>query len=405
MDLRIATATDVGRVRKKNDDSVLADVPLIAVADGMGGYEGGDVASKLAMETLSSWKDRFTGKSGKDVGDLLRQAFLEANRAVHTKGREDPNLSRMGTTLTAGWIDSNVLVLAHVGDSRAYLLRGGELNQLTNDQTVADDLRRRGRISEDEAAASPQRHILLQAIGSDTDDLDIEISIVELKPGDRLLFASDGLYGMVKRIDRLRDVLAQNADPEMASRILIDEANAAGGEDNISVLIVDVVGEPGTEAVAPSGDAIQVERTDGHKPVDTPPEPRTRKKFLGVPRRPLIIGVVAVLGIAAALFFVQRLSSDMLLVAERGGTVVLVRGTPGATGEPASGDVVRVFPDRVDRFPRTVREDLRSGIPVDSMADARRVVANLPRLLGPQDTPTPSPSASPSTSPSPGTSA
>lgn len=395
MELRVASKTDRGKVREKNEDSVLADIPLVAVADGMGGHKAGEVASSMALETLKTWKDRLTESGGKQTGELLRKAIDEANQQVWEKGQDDEDLAGMGTTLTAGWIDGSTIALAQVGDSRAYLLRGGTLQQLTTDQNVAQDLVRRGRISADEAASSPQRHVILQAVGADPQPLDIEITNVELHPGDRVVLATDGMFGMVRSPERIRDILVENPDADAACRALIDEANAAGGEDNISVLVVDAIGEEGEVPAAAPPD-VRIERetseADGAKP--------TRRR-----RWPVVAAaVVSALLIAAGAFFVMRVGGDTLLVAERGGTVVVMRGTPGVSGERATGDVVRVLgPERLDRFARTAREDLREGIPVDSMAQARQVVENLPRLRGPRDTPTPAPpSPSPTPSASPG---
>ncbi len=393
MELRIASATDRGRVREKNEDSILADIPLIAVADGMGGHKAGEVASSMALETLATWKERLASSTGKQTGDLLRQAIDEANRSVWEKGQQDDDLTGMGTTLTAGWIQGRTIALAQVGDSRAYLLRGGTLQQLTTDQNVAQDLVRRGRISADEAASSPQRHVILQAVGADPDGLDVEITTVRLQPGDRLVLATDGMFGMVRSSDRIRDILVEYTDPEDACRALVDEANAAGGEDNISVLVVDAIGEDGESATEDAETDVQIERS----PADVVPA-KTRSR-----RLPVIIALITLVVVTAAALFVMRVGGDTLLVAERGGTVVVMRGTPGMSGERATGDVVRVFgSERLDRFARTAREDLREGIPVDSMSQARQVVANLPRLRGPQETPTPVPSVSPTHSASPG---
>ena len=389
MDLHVASATDRGRVREKNEDAVLADVPLVAVADGMGGHKAGEVASSMAVEVLKTWKEKLGGSSGSKAAEILREALADANRTIWEAGQKDENLLGMGTTVTAGWIEGNALALAHVGDTRAYLLRGGKLEQLTRDQNVAQDLVRRGRLSEDEAATSPHRHVILQAVGVEPDGLDVEVASVEIRSGDRLMLASDGLFGMLQTAERIRSILVEHPDPEEACRVLVDEANAAGGHDNISVVLIDAAGVSESGGAAPVDEAVpdvQIERPSGSG---------AKERRSGRSRLPIIIGVVALAVLGAGAFLVTRLGNDRLLVAERGGTVVVMRGQPGSGGDSASGDVVHVFTDeRVERFPRTVREDLRSGIPVETMSEARRVVSNLPRLLGPQDTPRPSPSPS-----------
>lgn len=401
MEFKIASATDRGLVREKNEDAVLAEqFPLFAVADGMGGHKAGEVASSMAVEVLTQWKNRLTGTSGDEAAGKLRDALTEANRTIWERGQQDENLTGMGTTVTAGWIDSATVALAHVGDTRAYLLRGGKLQQLTHDQNVASDLVRRGRLSEAEAASSPQRHVLLQAIGAEPNGLDIEVASVELKSGDRLLLATDGLHGMLRSPDRIRDILVEHADPEEACRVLVDEANAAGGEDNISVLVLDAVGTD-SDAVASDDSEVRISRP----PVAAPTAEPERKRSPLRSRWPIIAGLAAVVVVLVGALLVMRISSSALLVAERNGNVVALKGRPGIEGGRAEGDVVRILTSvPVNRFPRPVREDLREGVPVQSMAEARRVVSNYIQLITPEKTPTTSPSPSPSASPS-GTSA
>ncbi len=392
MELHVTSATDRGRVRPQNEDSVLADPPLVAVADGMGGHNAGEVASSLALEKLAEWKDQLEGLSGRSATQKLREAFGDVNRAVFDKGQEDESLVGMGTTLTAGWIDSDVLALAHVGDSRAYLLRGGSLSQLTEDQNVAQEWVRRGRISEEEAATSPQRHVILQAIGVDTDALDIETSSVSLRAGDRLVFASDGLFGMLRDNNRLRDILIEHPDRDEACRALIDAANAAGGEDNISVVVIDVVGDAATgvteEDEAPTP---VIERDEAPAAAE---RARTR-----LPRSAIVAGGALVLVVAMVLVFVVARPSSTLVVSSRDENVVVLEGKLGdADGEPpATGEVVHTFSDAtVDDFAETTQRYLRGGIEVESRAEAERVVDQLPRVQGPKDTPTPEPKESPS---------
>jgi protein phosphatase len=384
MELNVAAKTDTGRVRDQNEDSVLTDLPLVAVADGMGGHEGGEVASKLALEVLARFKPRLYGKQGTAAAETLRDALIEANKAVWERAKTDESVTGMGTTLTAAWLEGGVVALAHVGDSRAYLLRAGKLEKLTEDQTVAAQWVRQGKLSEDEAASSPQRHILLQAVGTDARGVKVDIASIALPPHDRLLLASDGLHGMLKTSDRIRDILAEHNDPNEASTALVAAANAAGGEDNISVIIVDAgAGNESAAAATP----VVVEK----------PTAATRRFRIGSRKLMIGAGVAALVAAAAGVLWFQ--STPSYVVSERQGTVVILDGRPGSDDKHANGRVVRVFSDAdVAKFPPTVQRDLRSGIPVSSLAEADRVVANLlanlPRLLGPQDTPaTPTPSS------------
>jgi protein phosphatase len=397
LEFRAASLTDTGRVRDQNEDTPLADLPLVGVADGMGGHEGGEVASQLAVHTLRSWKERLEGRAGRDATEILREAFVEANRVVFQKGIEDESLLGMGTTLTIGWLDSGTLSLAHVGDSRAYLLRGERLQQLTEDQTVAQEWVRRGRLSEEEAAASPHRHILLQAIGADTDKLDIETTQLALRPGDRLLFASDGLTGMVKDNEQLHQLLATRGDPDEVCRALVDAANAGGGEDNISVVVVDVLGDADDVAAADEDEEIVVARSepparDGG-PAPEAPDGRRRSRVL------LVIAGAVVLLALMVVFFVFRPASSAYVVASRGNNVVVLEGRPGSTeSDEATGEVVHEFADvEVDDFPTTVQREFHSGIVVDSLAEANETVKRL-RALSP---PTPKPTPTPKTTKSP----
>lgn len=247
-ELRWGAATDVGMVRQKNDDSYLLANPLFAVADGMGGAAGGDVASATAVEALKAAWD------GSTTADDLVAAVKEANRAVYEKAGS-PKLRGMGTTITALGLlprqegsSDDELVLANVGDSRGYLLRDGELSQLTDDHNVPGELLRRGEITAKQAADHPQRNLITRNLGGNDD---VEVDVWELVPyaGDRFLLASDGLFGEVSDED-IAPVLRTEVDPEVAAKKLVDMARAAGGSDNITVVIVDVVDDGGRAEAA-----------------------------------------------------------------------------------------------------------------------------------------------------------
>jgi protein phosphatase len=235
--LRSGSASDVGRVRAVNEDLALESLTLFAVADGMGGHAGGDIAAQTAIDALKSEFARQPTIEG------LIGAVHEANRAVWERGHEDPALRGMGTTLTAAALvatgDGDRLVLTNVGDSRAYLFHSSELSQLTTDHSVAEELVARGELSEEEAAVHPHRHILTRALGVGP-DVDVDVWQIVPEEGDRFLLCSDGLTNEVP-IEQISDVLVGSRDPRDAAETLVDMANQAGGNDNATVVVLDVV--------------------------------------------------------------------------------------------------------------------------------------------------------------------
>ncbi len=243
--LRSGSATDVGQVRTINQDLPLERPNLYAVADGMGGHVGGEVAARVAVETLEQAFERAPTVAG------LRDAFTEANTAVWHQSQANADLRGMGTTLTAmalvgGAGGRDVLALANVGDSRAYVFSEGELTQVTADHSLAEERMRHGEMSEQEAAVHPQRHILTRALGVSS-EVETDMWELELGVGDRVLICSDGLSNEVG-IDEMETVLRTVADPQDAAQRLVDVANEHGGADNITVVIVDVQVGAGGEA-------------------------------------------------------------------------------------------------------------------------------------------------------------
>jgi protein phosphatase len=243
---QVAGLSDVGMVRELNEDNwywgqLNDSLTLYAVADGMGGHDSGEVASELAVETLfSSSRNRSAGVGSSDeeaLRDLLRTSFEEANRMVVTTGMEQE--SNMGTTLCAILVtDTHDVVVGNVGDSRIYLLRGGELSQLSQDHSLVAFLVQLGELSEEEARDHPSGNILVRSIGS---TLDVEVDIFHLKAqsGDRLLLCSDGLWGEIPD-DELAALLINNENPGEACSALIEVANGNGGRDNSTLIVVDV---------------------------------------------------------------------------------------------------------------------------------------------------------------------
>jgi serine/threonine protein phosphatase PrpC len=231
MKVVVGSATDVGRIRNNNEDSYLVAAPLFVIADGMGGENAGEVASAMAVETVG----RMAGEGAStDLAEWVRAA----NRAVWDRSMTDRTAFGMGTTITAVLADGEQLRLAHVGDSRAYLLRDGEFRRITDDHTRVARMVKDGTITEEEAAVHPERNIITRALGIG-EDVKVDQMAIDVRDGDRFLLCTDGLTGMVKE-DPLKSILLSTPDPQEAVRKLIEAANAAGGVDNVTAVVLDI---------------------------------------------------------------------------------------------------------------------------------------------------------------------
>jgi serine/threonine protein phosphatase PrpC len=237
MRLSSFAGTDVGRARSGNEDSYFCGRTVFAVADGLGGHQGGEVASAAAVEPLAALDGREFAEPA-EAAEALTAAIREGNAAILDRAAGDPGLWGMGTTVTAAArAGDRFLQLAHVGDSRAYLLRDGSLEQLTTDHTVVAELVRRGRLTPAQAAIHPERSILTRAVGLDPRiPVDTPDSL-ELRDGDQVLLCSDGLTEAVDD-DQVAELLSSTPDGTAACQALIDAANAAGGPDNITVVLL-----------------------------------------------------------------------------------------------------------------------------------------------------------------------
>src|SRR5947209_3047066 len=222
--------TDTGRQRRENEDSAIARAPMFVVADGMGGARAGEVASEIAIESFQDGLPE-SGSPEQELAERVR----EANRAIYDRASQEPELQGMGTTLTAAYVDDAHLSIAHVGDSRAYLFRDGELRRLTQDHSLVDELVRRGKLTEQQAAEHPQRSIITRALGPEP-DVEVDTWTYSLKAGDVLLLCSDGLTSMIAE-ERIAQILTSTRELEQAAEELIGEANEAGGRDNITVVL------------------------------------------------------------------------------------------------------------------------------------------------------------------------
>ena len=251
---RVAVVSDTGRRRRRNEDAFVCAPPLFAVADGMGGAQAGEVASGLAAAVLEE------GAGDERGEDRVASLIQEANRRVFQRSNEDAATSGMGTTMTVALVDSSggTIAFGHVGDSRAYRVRDGLLEQLTDDHSLVGELVRSGKLSPEEAETHPQRSVITRALGTEP-DVDVDTFTVEAQPDDLYLLCSDGLTDMVSA-DEIFSILDGSDDLEVAGRALIEAANAGGGEDNITVVLFQI------------GDRGEVEQT-AQMPVATEPEP------------------------------------------------------------------------------------------------------------------------------------
>ena len=231
--------TDQGLVRKENEDAfcIEKDVGLLAIADGMGGHASGEVASKMAIEILRE----SVKKEGEPLPDRLSSGVKLANRAIYEAAQSQSQLNGMGTTLTALQLNGNRLSIVHVGDSRAYLIRGGVIEQITDDHTIVSEQVARGMLTREEAARSGMRNILSRALGI-APEVDMDMEEITVSEGDRLVLCSDGLSELISDDEILSEVRS-NRRPDLACNELVNLANQRGGNDNITVIVVHLRGE------------------------------------------------------------------------------------------------------------------------------------------------------------------
>jgi len=236
-----ASLTDTGRKRRHNEDAYVVEPPLFAVADGMGGAQAGELASSLAAAALKDMPE--PGGGGEERVDELIQ---QANRRVYERQSQDAAASGMGTTMTVALVEDGRVAIGHVGDSRAYLIRGRSLEQLTEDHSLVAELVRSGKLSPEEAEGHPQRSVITRALGTDP-DVDVDTFSVETRPGDLFLICSDGLTSMVDDDMIMTEVARNRDDLKGAAKALVRAANNGGGEDNITVVFFEIDGTGDTE--------------------------------------------------------------------------------------------------------------------------------------------------------------
>jgi serine/threonine protein phosphatase PrpC len=322
-----AHKTDTGRQRHANEDSYFARAPLFAVADGMGGAQAGEVASRIAAGAFGRgrWRDDAPAEG------QLEQIAQRANRQIHKLAQEDTSRAGMGTTLTAAMVRDDEVALGHVGDSRAYVLRGGKLKRLTKDHSLVEELRRQGRLTEAQAEEHPQRSIITRALGPEP-SVNVDTMTFPARDGDVFLLCSDGLTTMVSD-EEIREILVNARSLRTAVTKLVDAANRGGGRDNITAVAFRVADaaaqeeEEGATLIARTaeqagltGERVRAatDRLRGQGPM---PAPRRRRRILG-----WAVAAVAALVVIGGGFLVAR--SAYFLGTDQDGNVALYRGLP-----------------------------------------------------------------------------
>ena len=331
--------TDIGCLRDHNEDSLVVTPPLFAVADGMGGHAAGEVASEIAVRVLSELAPEHP-----DV-EALGRAIEEANRAVIQAAREGRGRQGMGTTMTAAMLEGERLVIAQVGDSRAYLLHQGKLQQLTRDHSLMADMIEAGQLTPEEARTHPQRSVITRALGSDA-HLHPDIYEINVETGDRLLICSDGLSGMIFD-DQIENTLRRVQDPQRCASQLVNEAIAAGGHDNVTVIVADVTGY------------AEVRR-----------KKLARKTKLSIA---LVLVLFAAI-IAGAAWGTQTSLNTAAYLANDNGKVAVYRGVPGSVLGLSFSHLERTTDVTVADLQPGVANRLNEGIRVDDLEAADALV-------------------------------
>ena len=408
--LRYSARSDVGLLREINEDSGYAGPRLLVVADGVGGHAAGEVASSVAVGVLAGLDE---DSPGGDLLDRLSTAVRSANSHLRDMVSGDPDLRGMGTTVTALLRAGSRFGLVHVGDSRGYLLRDGQLQQITRDHTFVQSLLDEGRITAEEADHHPQRNLITNALDG-REDVELDLSVRETRAGDRYLLCSDGLSNMVSQ-DTIRDTLADEASTDVAVERLVELALKAGGSDNITAIVADVVevetkppsAVPVIVGAAAVG-AIKHDRDDtpAAKAAALRPEPEQvddeYDDDAGAtgPRRGrlLLLLLLLLVLLAGGAFGAWRWSQTQYYVGAEGSQVAIFRGLSQDVGPLQTSRLYRAEDVALSDLPTYQQEQVRAAIATEGLADAERVVDRLRRQAAlcqaaAAATPSPTPSA------------
>lgn len=414
--LRYAARSDVGLVRSNNQDSGYAGSHLLAVADGMGGHAGGDVASSVAIGHLMRL-DSETPAS--DVVAALERTVLEANQEILRRARDEPQLAGLGTTITALLRTEGKFALAHIGDSRAYLLRDGETTQVTKDHTFVQRLLDEGRLTEEEAERHPQRSVLMRVLGDVDADPELDLSLRPAHVGDRWLLCSDGLSGLVS-LETIGRTLQDLEDPDECADQLVQLALKGGGPDNITCVIADVVDiddlPRGAEAPSTTPQIVGSAARTRHQPTAASgpaakvaaltrgesPAPYDDEDFVEEepPRRspwPALAAVLLLLALlAGVLWAAYAWSQRQFYVGSDGTHVVIYQGLSQDLGPIPLSSPVEVTDIELDELPPIMREQVERTITAPDRQGADDVVQRLESAAQVTSTQQSSPGNSPS---------
>ena len=362
--------SDTGRQRRSNEDRVFEQAPLFAVADGMGGARAGEVASTIVVDTFGESQD-LPGSGS--VEERLATVVREANARIHELAQADADRAGMGTTVTAAYVGDDSVSIAHVGDSRAYRWRDGKLERLTTDHSLVEELKRRGRLTEQEAEDHPQKSVITRALGPEA-AVEVDTLTYPARPGDVFLLCSDGLTGMVPE-ERIAEILAAASDLPEAGQALIREANERGGRDNITVVLfrleeVNGAADPEVDrpsevgVAAPTPEQVAEARADAAPaaPRRTMPLPRRaqtadkarrpRRRIRGIGPAFVVLAILAVLG--AGVWIATR--AVYFVGTDPDGVVTIYRGLP--YDGPGGVDLYQGY--------------YKSGVPASELSASRR---------------------------------
>ena len=398
-----AAASHVGKVRSKNDDSGYAGRHLFVVADGMGGHAGGDVASAIATTRIAEIDEEYA--SAADAEFALQSALIAANSLLAETVFEHPELTGMGTTVSGLIRVGDEVAIAHIGDSRIYLLRDGELSQITADHTFVQRLVDSGRITPEEAAVHPRRSVLMRVLGDVDAAPEIDTSILGTRSGDRWLLCSDGLSSYVSE-DKIHNVMTTARDVDEAARMLVKESLDAGAPDNVTVVLLDIDGGVPDAALGLVGSAAA--------PLSFEPEPARRAvrlpNLLLHPLKPtvedshfepesdeylqeliaedrrrarrrkitwLTVLVLAVIAVIAIVLLAYQWTQSLYYVGADDGRVAIFQGVQQGIGPVPLSSVYERTDISLENLPTFTRESVEATISADDLAEARSIVERL----------------------------